>query len=231
MSETLRDCRLAGIHALVIVSGAGEIAATFTKAHLSDPDEPDEDTDDIYSYLPIFMSGPEAAKSPERRAYFAARNWPLPEPGSVFLAAINGDGKELGRLSVNVSNDQAAAKDVAAFIKTHLPPQRDAKAGYEAALAEAKRSHRRVWVRVGQTRCAPCFSFSRWLDSQRELLAKDYVLFKFDDGLDLHGEELSRRTEVPRPGSPVPRDSGFRRQGADQQHRPARQHRRPFRKL
>jgi hypothetical protein len=184
------------------VSGAGEIAATFTKTHLSDPDDPDEETDDIYSYLPIFMSGPEAAKSPERRAYLAARNWPLPEPGSVFLAAINGDGKELGRLSVNVSNDQAAAKDVAAFIKNHLPPQRDAKAGYEAALAEAKRSHRRVWVRVSQTRCAPCFSFSRWLDSQRDLLARDYVLFKIDDGLDLHGEDLSRALKFHGQGVP-----------------------------
>jgi len=195
MSDTLRDCRLAGIHSLVIVSGAGDLAASFTKAHLSDPeetdDETDEENDDIYSYLPLIINGPEAAELPDRREYFAARNWPLPESNSLFLAAINGDGKELGRLSLNVSNDQDAAKDVAAFIKTHLPPRRDAKAGYEAALAEAKRSRRRVWVRVGQTRCASCFSFSRWLDSQRELLAKDYVLFKFDHARDLNGQELS----------------------------------------
>ncbi len=52
--------------------------------------------------------------------------------------------------------------------------------------------HCRPWVCVGQTCCAPCFSFSRWLDSQRDLLAKDYVLFKFDDGIDSGGEELSR---------------------------------------
>ena len=50
-----------------------------------------------------------------------------PGPDSLFLAAINGDGKELGRLSANVSNEQAAAKDVAAFIKTHLPKGRDAQ--------------------------------------------------------------------------------------------------------
>lgn len=46
-------------------------------------------------------------------------------------------------------------------------------------------------ARVGQTRCAPCFNFSRWLDSQWELLARDYVLFKFDDARDLNGQELS----------------------------------------
>ena len=157
---------------------------------------------DIYSYLQVFKSGPEAAKLPDRRAYFAARNWPFPDPGSLFLAAIDGDGKELGRLSVDVRNDQAAAKEVTAFIKTHLPKKRDAKAGYEAALAEAKRSHRRLWVCVGQTRCAPCFSFSRWLDSQQELLAKDNVLFKFDDGIDSGGEELSRALRFHGQGVP-----------------------------
>ncbi len=205
LSDTLRDCRLAGIHALVIVCGAGDAAASFTKAHLfpeTNDDETDEENEDIYSYLPLLLSGREAANVPDRRAYFAARNWPFPEPGSLFLAALNGVGKELGRLSVNVSNDQAAAKEVAAFLKTHLPKKRDAKAGYDAALAEAKRSHRRLWVCVGQTRCAPCFSFSRWLDSQRDLLAKDYVLFKFDDGIDSGGEELSRSLKFHGQGVP-----------------------------
>ncbi len=124
VSNTLRDCRLAGTHALVIVCGAGDAAASFTKAHLfpeTNDDETAEENEDVYSYLTLFMSGPEAAKEPDRRAYLTARNWPLPEPGSLFLAAMNRDGKELGRLSVNVSNDQAAAKEVAAFIKTHLP--------------------------------------------------------------------------------------------------------------
>ncbi len=206
MSDTLRDCRLAGIHALVIVFGAGDIAASFTKTHLSDPEETDDETDPanegIYSYLPRIINGPKAADLADRRTYFAAHNWPFPEANSLFLAAINGDGKELGRLSLDVSKDQAAAKDVAAFIKTHLPPRRDARAGYEAALAEAKRSRRRVWVRVGQTRCGACFSFSRWLDSQRELLAKDYVLFQFDHARDLNGPELSVALKLDREGDP-----------------------------
>ncbi len=211
MAETLRDCRLAGIHALVIVVGSAKseqsLKESLISLHLLMPeetgdDETDEENEDIYSYLTIFKSGSEAAKLPDRRAYFAAHNWPFPEPGSLFLAALSGDGKELGRLNVNSSDEQAAAKNVTAFIKMHLPEKRDAKAGFEAALAEAKRSNRRVWVRVSQTRCAPCFTFSRWLDSQRELLAKDYVLFKFDDGLDLHGVELSRALKFHGQGVP-----------------------------
>ncbi len=115
---------------------------------------------------------------------------PVDGPIDFPVAAINGEGRELGRLNLDLRDDQAAAKQVAAFIKQHRPPQQNAKAGYEAALAEAKRSNRAVWVRVSQTRCAPCFSLSRWLDSQRELLAKDYVLFKFDNVRDLNGHEL-----------------------------------------
>ena len=185
--------------------GAGDAAASVTKAHLfpeTNDDETAEENEDIYSYLTLYVSGAEAAKAPDHRAYFTARNWPLPGRGSLFLAAMNGDGKELGRLKLSLSDEQAAAKDVAAFIKTHLPKKRDAKAGYLAALAEAKRSGRRVWVCVGQTRCAPCFTLSRWLASQRDLLAKDYVLFKFDDGIDSGGEELSRALKFHGQGVP-----------------------------
>ncbi len=207
MSETLSNCRLAGVHALVIVRGAGDASLSFIKAHLSDAVETDEqspeENDDFYSYLPLYISGPRAAEAPDRRAYLTAHKWPLPETNAIFVAAIDGDGKELGRLRVNLENDQAAAaKDAAAFIKAHLPPQRNAKADYEAALAEAKRSRRRVWVRAGQTRCEPCFTFSRWIDSQRELLAKDYVLFKFDDARDLHGQELSAALKFTGQGVP-----------------------------
>ena len=182
MSDVLRDCRLAGIHAMVIVRGAGDIAAAFTKARIWDPEEIDEKIDEeaynIYSYVPQFINGPEAAKLPDRRQYFAARNWPFPEMDSLFLTAINGDGRELGRLSLNVSNHQAATKDVAAFIKTHLPPRRDAKADYDAALAEAKRSRRRLWVRVGQTRCGPCFRFRGAARFTAGVAGGDFVLFK-----------------------------------------------------
>lgn len=187
MSDTLRDCRLAGIHALIIVSGNGDAATRFVATHLSDA----EGAHDIYSYLPRKINGPEAAEQADRREYFAARKWPFPEDNSLFLAVLDGSGKELDRLTLDLREEQQAAKDAAAFIKRLLPPRNDAKAGYEAALAEAKRTGRRLWVRVGQTRCAPCYSLSRWLDSQRELLDKDYVLFKFDDVRDLNGRELS----------------------------------------
>jgi hypothetical protein len=201
MMETLvRDCRLAGIHALVVVAGGGDIPGPFIKTQLLN--EEDDPQPDVYSYLPKAFNGRESAEFLDRRQYFATHKWPFPEENSLFLAALNGEGRELGRLTLDLKDDQAAAKSVAGFLKRHLPPQHDAKAEFAAALAEAKRTGRRLWVRVSQTRCNPCYSLSRWLDSQRELLAKDYVLFKFDDFRDLNGRELSAQLNFDAHGVP-----------------------------
>jgi hypothetical protein len=187
LAGRVRNCRLAGIHALIVVSGAGAAPTSFVTNRVLN----DEVSRDIFSYSPTTINGAEAAQSPDQREYFTAQKWPFPDDDSLFLVALNGDGQELGRLTLAVRDDQAAVKEVAAFLKTHLPPRRDAKLGYEAALAEAKQTGRRLWVRVGGTRCRPCFTLSSWLDSQRELLSQDYVLFKFDEVLDRHGHELS----------------------------------------
>ncbi len=198
IAETIRDCRLAEIHALVVVSGPGDAVAPFVGTHITAAEEPH----DSYSYYLAKINGPEGAEQPDRKEYFAAHKWPFPEHNSVFLTALDGTGQELGRLTLDLNDDQAAASEVAAFLKRHLPPQHDAQAGFEAALVEAKQSGRRLWVRVGQTRCGPCFTFSRWLDSQKELLAKDYVMFKFDDIRDTHGRELRKALKFDAHGVP-----------------------------
>jgi beta-lactamase regulating signal transducer with metallopeptidase domain len=206
MRAALRDCRLSRTHALVVVFGVGDLAASFKSDRVWDPEEPNEKIDEeafnIYSYLPQFIDGPKVAETLENRQYFETQKWPFPEDNSLFLAALDGNGKELGRMTLKLSNSKAAKTDLAAFLKAHLPPRRDAKADYEAALAKAKRSQRRVWVQVGQTRCGACFSFARWLESQRELLEKDYVLFRFDGPRDLHGEELSAALRFDGQGEP-----------------------------
>ncbi|MFO1007373.1 MAG: thioredoxin family protein, partial [Planctomycetaceae bacterium] len=78
----------------------------------------------------------------------------------------------------------------------------DAQAGFEAALAEAKKSGRRLWVRVAQTRTNSCFRFSFWLNEHKDVLAKDYVMFKFDNIRDLHGQELRKTLKLDRKGIP-----------------------------
>jgi CheY-like chemotaxis protein len=78
------------------------------------------------------------------------------------------------------------------FIRQHAPPQPNARKKWNAAFAEAKRRGRKVWSRVSQRYCGPCFSISRWLDDNRELLERHYVLLKIDDIRDLHGADLAK---------------------------------------
>ncbi len=94
----------------------------------------------------------------------------------VLLIALDEAGEQLGAKMIDVTGKEEAALAAATFVKSHAPPQQDAKKLFDAALAEAKKSNRRVWVTVSQTRCAPCISWSRWLDSQKQLLEKDYVI-------------------------------------------------------
>jgi hypothetical protein len=64
------------------------------------------------------------------------------------------------------------------------------------ALAEAKRSNRRVWARVSGRYCGPCFKLARWLDDQHELLEKDYVMVKIDDVHDQNGTNVAQRVTL-----------------------------------
>ncbi len=231
MQETLRDCRLLRTHALVVVYGTGDLTASFKRDKLWDPEDPDEQIDEeaynIYSYLPQFIDAARAAESVDRRQYFAARKWPFPGFNTLFLAAISADGKELGRLTLKLGNDDAAKKDLAAFLRTHLPPRRDARADYEAALSEAKRL---ASPSLGASRAD-----SLWCVLQFFALARIAANFA-GEGLRpvpvRRGPRLARRgaqcrAEVRRPRRSLPRDSGFRWQGTCKQHRPARQRRRP----
>ena len=109
----------------------------------------------------------------------------------------------MGRIELDRSSEEAAAEG-AEFIRKHAPPQADARAKWESAFAEAKRSGRRVWARIGQRYCAPCFRLSRWIDDNRELIERDYVLLKVDDVRDQHGVEIALRVTSQRKNFGVP---------------------------
>ena len=183
MADTLRDCRLSHTHALVAVIGSGDAVIPFVTKSIFR-------THEVYSYLTTRIDEPQARELADRRKFFEAHNWPFPSENSIFLTALDPAGLELGRLTISI-NDEAAPAQVLEFVKKHAPTTQNARELFEAALAEAKYSNRRVWACVSQTRCAPCFTLARWMDSQRSLLEKDYVFFKFDDVRDTHGIELA----------------------------------------
>jgi hypothetical protein len=131
-------------------------------------------------------------RSDADRTFAESNNWPQPKEGIVFACALDSTGRELGRIELNVAADDAAT-EAADFLRKHAPPQADAQAKWDAAFTEAKLSGRRVWARISQRYCGPCFRFSRWLDDNRELLERDFVLLKIDNVRDKHGAEVAGR--------------------------------------
>lgn len=66
----------------------------------------------------------------------------------------------------------------------------DAKEVFAAALAEAKKSDKRVLVHYGAPWCIFCGLLEECLDENRELLEQDYVLVKIDEDIMKNTDEL-----------------------------------------
>lgn len=185
---TLRDCRLCGFHLLVIIADDANAANEFVQHNFMDY----ETNADIPRFMQFVIGGEKNVLDGADAAFVKERNWPFPGQGRIFACAIDANGDESGRLEIDVSNEEAA-EAAAAFIHRHAPPKVDAEQKWNAAFAEAKRSNRRVWVRISQRYCGPCFMLARWLDDQGELLGKDYVMVKIDDVLDRNGPRIAQR--------------------------------------
>jgi len=182
----LRDCSLSGFHLMAIISNAS--GDSFVDANFMDY----EKTKEVSSFMQIRVATGEKASPPADVEFAKKKNWPSPGENEVFACAFDVNGNELGRIEIVVDNNRAP-EIAAKFIREHAPKQVDAKKKWNDAFAEAKRSNRKVWVRVSQRYCGPCFALSRWMDGQKELLEKDYVMLKIDDVRDLNGFAVAKR--------------------------------------
>jgi hypothetical protein len=194
---TLRDCRLSNFGAMVILYRPDEGAKEFVTVNFMSHDI----TKEVATFMQIDgslvgESGPDVA------AFARSKSWPLPEKGKVFALATDPAGHEVGRIEI-VVKDPAGQKRAAAFIRQHAPAPVDARQKWDEAFALARQSGRKVWVRISQRYCGPCFRLARWIDDQKDLLAKDYVFLKVDDVRDLHGAEVAERL-TGRQGQGVP---------------------------
>jgi hypothetical protein len=185
--RTLRDCRLSHFGAMVILFRPADSTKQFVDTHL----ESYATTREAMAFVQIEGSlGDESG--PEIEKFATSKNWPLPENGKVFAVAMDPAGQELGRIKIDVK-DPAAPKLASDFIRRYAPQPVDARKAWDVAFANARESGRKVWVRISQRYCGPCFELTRWLDDQKELLSQDYVFLKIDDVRDLHGAEVAER--------------------------------------
>ncbi len=195
---TFRDCKLAGYRPLVIIADDTGSADSFINRNYANY----EVNKDVYSFMPIIVTGGKKPLAAADEAFLKEYEWPLPEIGRVVAIVLDADGSELGRQVLDL-NETSAADEATKFIHQYAPAQQDAEVKWSEAFAEAARTNRRVWVRISQRYCGPCFRLTRWLDDQHPLLEKDYVVVKIDDVRDLHGSDVATRiTRGQRHGVP-----------------------------
>jgi hypothetical protein len=172
---------------MVILFRPAEGTKPFVEANLLSYDT----TKEVAAFVQI--QGSLGDESGTEIATFArSKHWPLPGEGKVFALAMDPEGRELGRIEID-AKAPAGPKRASDFIRRHATAPADARQEWDEAFAKARESGRKVWVRISQRYCRPCFLLARWLDDQKKLLAQDYVFLKIDDVRDLYGAEVAKR--------------------------------------
>lgn len=199
--QGLRDCQLNNFRLMVIDYRKSEDSESFVRgsffAHHKIPD--------VSNYIQILKIRSEPdneTKQDNDVDFLAAHQMKSPEDGQVLAYMFDAAGTEIARIEIDSTAANASEKALE-FLREHAPPKVDAAEKWKAAFEEARQTDRKVWVRVSQRYCAPCFEFSRWLDDHREVLAKDIVMLKIDDVRDQNGVDVARRLK-PQPLDGVP---------------------------
>ena len=173
---------------MIITSGESQRAKEFVRQYLMDYDS----NRDVATFMQIVVSNSKENLQAADAEFLEKRQWLIPAEGHVFACALDANGNQLGRTEFDL-DAKDAAQEASNFIHRHAVARLDAEEKWKAAFAEAKRTNRRVWARVSQRYCGPCFSLARWLDDNRMLLSKDYVMIKIDDVLDQNGVKVAKR--------------------------------------
>lgn len=198
-TTALRDAKLGGWRMLVVIFNPTSDNEEFVNHHFYNYDE----NDDVSGFMHVYFRRKDASASPQGNAFASQMKWPEHKEGAIFAIALEADGKELGRIEIDPKHPDAS-KTSLKFLHDHAPQPDDAKKKWDEAFAVAAKTDRKVWVRVSQRFCGPCHILNRWLDDQKELIEKDYVLLKVDNVRDLNGKEIAERFWDWKAGHGVP---------------------------
>jgi hypothetical protein len=129
---------------------------------------------------------------------------PLPEEDAATFAILDQDGKLVAAAASGDLLDKDEHLDMETlleFVNKHARALPDAEKLLTDALAAAKKDDKRVLVQVSGAFCAPCVLLSRYLDEQKALIAKDYVVVKLDDRF-VNGPQTIKRVRTEAGGIP-----------------------------
>lgn len=183
-----RDARLGGFHVMVVTHHEGAASRDFVAECLHDYDELPE----VGGYVPISHQASGEGVRKAELEFAKSMNWPVPDAGKVNAIALDGAGKELGRVELAIE-DASAKEKAAKFVREFAPAKMDARKKWDEAFAVAKKSGRRVWVCAGEPFNPSCRMLARWLDRFGPVVEKDYVVVHIDVARDAGGEEIGKR--------------------------------------
>lgn len=182
-----RDARLGSYHLMVIIyEKSAEANRDFVDKHLLNYSEQKA----VASYMQLQVDVRELSAG-NNKDFVDRFDWPKSNQG-VFACAYDIEGMELARILIDPEASDASAAAYQ-FIERYGPAQQDAEAKWNNAFQQAKEQNKLVWVRTSQRYCGPCFMLSRWIDDQREILEKDFILLKIDDVRDMNGQVIAER--------------------------------------
>ena len=151
----------------------------------------------VASYMQFIIALDRQNITSEQSTFLTSREITLPEVGQLVAIAMDENEKIIGMLSIKVGSNEAI-EETAEFQRTHSASQVDAEMKWSVAFELAKGTDRKVFAKIGQRYCGPCFLLARWMDDQRDLFDKDYVILRIDSFHDLKGIEVARRLTLGR---------------------------------
>jgi hypothetical protein len=194
-SQFVRNCELSHTHGLIVLGGA-ESGVEFLRQQALD----DIDCPDVLWYL-LFNVVLGEKEDSDTTEWLKKKPWATAKSNELRLVVVDGGGTELGQLSLRVPETTAAKQanreQSIAFLAKHRIEQQDAREKLNRAIEEARTSKRRVWAKVGGTRCGPCIQMSNWLENHRGFIEKAFVLADIDADRDLHGTEIAQQLKHP----------------------------------
>jgi hypothetical protein len=204
LKNQLVRCQLSRTHLLVAITAdkeSADRAADFIRR---------TEIEAAASYLKLFGDAASMREDRALKSLLAQSKSKSPTANNVVLMVLNAAGKALAETTIElpVSDDSnregsKAGRALDELLQANQPEQVDARQKLDSAIHEARSSGRNVWLQFSQPWCGPCYPLAGWLQSQQNLLQRDYVTLKIDNGRDKHGAEIwDRFTEGIHHGIP-----------------------------
>jgi hypothetical protein len=132
-----------------------------------------------YTVMGLDVTGPASTAS----KFLKQHNLSLPAADDMSLAVVDANGRVVTEISGQklFARKQPEASTLFKWLRINKPKLPDAEKLIQAALAQAKRENKRVFLRENSPGAATyCARLNRYVEKYKDLIEKDYVCLKID---------------------------------------------------